>query len=86
MLKDLSHAQERRRLCGKEWVFLQDNAAIHNASTIKKYSLEQKISLLDHLQWSLDLNSIEKLWVLTVANVYKRGRKYSAISELKTQS
>ena len=46
MLNDLSRAQEGRRLCGEEWIFQQDNAAIHNASITKKYLLEQKIRLV----------------------------------------
>ena len=40
-LNDLSLAQ-RHRLCGEEWIFLQDNAAIYNLSITKKYLLEQK--------------------------------------------
>ena len=40
MPNDLSVVQEGRRLCGEEWIFQQDNAALHNA---KKYLLEQKI-------------------------------------------
>ena len=35
MLNDLSLAQEGRHICGEEWIFQQDNAAIHNASTTK---------------------------------------------------
>ena len=46
MLKDLSLAQEGCRLRGEELIFKQDNAAIHNASIIKKYLLEQKIDFL----------------------------------------
>ena len=42
MLNDLSLAQEGCRLCGEEWIFQQDNAAIHNASITKKYLLEPK--------------------------------------------
>ena len=34
-------------LCGEEWIFQQDNAAIHNVSVTKKYLLEQKLRLLD---------------------------------------
>ena len=45
--------------------------------------LEQKIRLLDHLACTPDLNPIEDLWGLIVAKVYKEGRQYSAISELK---
>ncbi len=47
MLNDLSLAQEWRHLCGEEWIFQQDNAAIPNASMTRKYLLERKISLLD---------------------------------------
>ena len=42
MLNDLSLAQEERCQHGEEWIFQQDNAAIHNASITKKYLLEQK--------------------------------------------
>ena len=59
MLNDISLAKEGRRLCGEEWIFQQDNAAIHHASITKKYLLEQKIRLLDHPACSPDLNPIE---------------------------
>ena len=36
MLNELSLAQEGCCLCGEEWIFQQDNAAIHNASITKK--------------------------------------------------
>ena len=41
ILNDLSLAQEGRRLCGEGCIFQPDNAAIHNASIIKKYLLDQ---------------------------------------------
>ena len=63
--------------------FQQDNAAIHNASITKKYLLEQKITLHDHLAWYPDLNPVDNLSGLIVAKVYEGGRQYSAISELK---
>ena len=64
MLSDLSLVQDGCRLCGEEWIFQQDNAAIHNASIRKKHLLEQKIRL-DHPACSPDLNPIEKLTVLS---------------------
>ena len=36
MLNDLSLAEERN-LCGEEWIFHLDNAAIHKASITKKF-------------------------------------------------
>ena len=83
MLNNLSLAQEEHRLCGEEWIFQQDNAAIHNASITKKYLLEQKIRLLDHPACSPDLNPRDNLWGLIVVKVYERGRQYPAISEFK---
>ena len=83
MLNDLPFAQEGRRLCGEEWIFQQDNAAIHNAPVTKKYLLEQNIRLLDHPAYSLGLNPIENLWGLIDVKDYEGGRQYSAISELK---
>ena len=73
MLNDLSLVQEGRHLCAEEWIFQQDNAAIHNASITKKYLLEQKIRLLDYPMFSPDLNPIENLWGLIVAKVYEGG-------------
>ena len=85
MRNDLSLVQEGRRLFGEEWIFHQDNAAIHNASITKKYFLEQKIRLLDHSACSPDLIFIENVWELIVAKVYERGRQYSATSDLKNK-
>ena len=48
MLNYLSLAPEGHCLCGEEWIFLQDNAAIHNVSITKKYLFERKIKLFDH--------------------------------------
>ena len=73
MLNDLSLAQEERRLHGEQWIFQQDNAAIHNASLTKEYQFETKIRLLDHSACFADLNPVENWWGLIVANVYERG-------------
>ena len=42
MLNDLSLAQEGRRLNGEEWIFQQDNPAIHNASITRSTCLNKK--------------------------------------------
>ena len=63
--------------------FHQDNGALYNASITKKYLLGQKIGLLDHPACSPDINPLENLWGLIIANVYEESRQYSAISELK---
>ena len=71
MLNDLSLAQEEDFLCGEEWIFQQDNTAIHNASITNIYLLEQKIRLLDHLVYSPDLSSIENLWDWLLQKIMK---------------
>ena len=73
MLNDLSLTQEECQLCGEEWIFQQDNTAIHKASKKKKFLLEQKIRLFDHPACSPDFNPIENLWGLIVAKFYERG-------------
>ena len=74
MLNDLSIAQEGRLLCGEEWIFQQDNAAIHNASITNKYLLEQKNKTSRLL--SVLSGPMENLWGLIVAKIYEGGRQY----------
>ena len=80
---DLSLSQEGHRLCGEDWIFQQDNAAIHKAWITKNDFLEQKIRLLDHPACSPVLNPRENILGLIVAKVYEGGWQCSAISELK---
>ena len=82
ILNDLAHTKEGRRLYGEEWIFKQDNAAIHNASISKKYLVEKK-RLLGYPACFPDLNSVKHLWRMIVAKVYEGGQYYSAISEFK---
>ena len=83
MLNDLSLAPEGRRRCGEEWIFQQNNAAIHNASITKKYLLEQK----NKTSWPPNLlsrpRSYRKFEGISSRKVYERGQQYSGISELK---
>ena len=68
MLNDLSLAQEEHRLFGEEWIFQQDNSAIHNASITKKYLLQQKIRLFNYPACSqsyrkfVGINYCKSLW------------------------
>ena len=72
MLNDLSLGQERRRLCGEEWIFQQDNAATHNASITKKSLFEQKIRFLDHPACSPDLGTIKYFAVINYCKSLSR--------------
>ena len=81
-LNNLSLAQEGCHLCGEEWIFQQDNAAIHNESITKKYLLEQKIKL-DHSASFPDINTIENLWGLIVEKCL--WRRSTVLSNFWTQ-
>uniref|UniRef100_A0A8C4EK91 Tc1-like transposase DDE domain-containing protein n=1 Tax=Dicentrarchus labrax TaxID=13489 RepID=A0A8C4EK91_DICLA len=63
MLQWASLLTEGPRLCGDDWVFQQDNAAVHNARLTKDFFQENNVTLLDHPACSLDLNPIENLYL-----------------------
>ena len=63
MLNDLSLVQVGCHLCGEEWIFQQDYAAIHNASITKKYCF----LLLNLL---VKLNKLEEYNVPGVLNIW----------------
>uniref|UniRef100_A0A671Y845 Tc1-like transposase DDE domain-containing protein n=1 Tax=Sparus aurata TaxID=8175 RepID=A0A671Y845_SPAAU len=48
MLQRASLMTEGPRLCGNDWVFQQDNAAVHNAHLTKDFFQRNNVTLLDH--------------------------------------
>uniref|UniRef100_A0A671VL47 Tc1-like transposase DDE domain-containing protein n=1 Tax=Sparus aurata TaxID=8175 RepID=A0A671VL47_SPAAU len=48
MLQRASFMTEGPRLCGNDWVFQQDNAAVHNAHLTKDFIQRNNVTLLDH--------------------------------------
>uniref|UniRef100_A0A8C1NXH4 Uncharacterized protein n=1 Tax=Cyprinus carpio TaxID=7962 RepID=A0A8C1NXH4_CYPCA len=48
LLQLASLLTEGPRLCGNDWVFQQDNAAIHNARLTKEFFQENNVALLAH--------------------------------------
>uniref|UniRef100_A0A3P9PTX8 Tc1-like transposase DDE domain-containing protein n=1 Tax=Poecilia reticulata TaxID=8081 RepID=A0A3P9PTX8_POERE len=48
MLQRASLMTEGPRLCGNDWVFQQDNAAVHYAYLTMEFLQENNIALLDH--------------------------------------
>ena len=47
MLQRASLLTEGPRLCGNDWIFQQDNAAIHTARLTKDFFQENSVALLD---------------------------------------
>jgi len=65
------------------FIFMQDNAAIHKSSLMKRWFEEHQTLLLDHPALSPDLNPIENCWGILARSVYKEGKQYQSIAELK---
>uniref|UniRef100_A0A3B3YE53 Tc1-like transposase DDE domain-containing protein n=1 Tax=Poecilia mexicana TaxID=48701 RepID=A0A3B3YE53_9TELE len=76
MLQRASLMTEGPRLCGNDWVFQQDNAAVHNARLTKEFFQENNITLLDHPACSPDLYPIENIWGWMAREVYKNRHQF----------
>jgi len=58
---------------GDEWIFQQDNAPIHTARKTEVF-----LAAI-----SPDLNPIEDLWGILSNKVYKNGRQFDTVNDLK---
>lgn len=64
-------------------IFQQDNASIHVSKQTKAWFAENNVPVMDWPACSPDLNPIENLWGLLASEVYKHGRQFNTISDLK---
>ena len=62
---------------------MQDNAPIHKSKETIKFFEQNNVILLNHPPLSPDLNPIENLWGIMANEMYKNGRQYDRISDLK---
>lgn len=63
----------------------QDSAACYAAGeTTKRFLTDHRIPTLDWPACSPDLNPLENVWILLRERVFKHGRKFEAIDQLKT--
>ena len=83
MLQGASLMTEGHRLCGNDWVFQQDNAAVHNARLTKDFFQRNNITLLNHPACSPDLNPIENIWGWMAREVYKNGHQFQTVDALR---
>ena len=51
-----------RRLIGRGYIFMQDNASCHKSKATQTLLRNRKVNLLPHPAQSPDLNPIETLW------------------------
>jgi hypothetical protein len=68
---------------GTSIVFQQDNAPIHSSRMTKVFFAEQSIEVLDWPARSPDLNPIENLWATMALRVYRDGKQYDDMAELR---
>lgn len=65
------------------FTFQQDNASVHASKSTKKWLEDHGIMTLPWPACSPDLNPIENVWAIMVREVYKEGRQYSSVGDLK---
>ncbi len=71
-------------IAGPNWVFQQDNAAIHTSKHTKAWFESNNVRVLPWPARSPDLNPIENVWGIMVRRIYQDGRCYNSVSELKS--
>ena len=64
-------------------IFQHDNAPVHTAKTTLEFLEVNEIELLEWPPYSPDLNPIENLWGILTQDVYRAGRQYSSVTNLK---
>jgi transposase len=66
-------------------IFIYNNAPIHIAHIIREWLEEERIDVIEWPPYSPDLNSIENLWALLKAEIYRLYLKLvGAPNNLKT--
>ena len=78
MLQKSSLTTEGPRLCGDEWFFQQDNAAIHAARHTMTFFQENGVPLLRH-----PACSPENVWGWMARDVYGNGKQFATVNELR---
>ena len=69
--------------CGLNGVFQQDNAAIHSSNLTRTWFSDKGINLMAWPSRSPDLNPIENIWADLSRLVYRNGRQFNSVSDLK---
>ncbi|CAK9810850.1 Transposable element Tc3 transposase [Anthophora plagiata] len=70
-------------ISGSGFIYQQDNAAVHTAKFVKTYFEKEKIPVLSWPARSPDINIIENCWSQLSQAVYKHGKQYENVHELK---
>lgn len=66
-----------------EHTFQQDNASVHVSATSRQWFESHNIPTLPWPAKSPDLSPIENVWAMLVRGVYRDGRQFENVSDLK---
>lgn len=72
-----------RTWAGGTFIFQQDNASVHTATIVNDWFKDHKIEKLNFPARSPDLNIIENVWGVLSREVYKGGKQYTDVNQLK---
>jgi len=67
------------------YIFQHDNAPIHRSRHTIQWFKSNNIEVMDWPARSPDLNPMENLWGILSRAVYKNGKQFSSINELKSE-
>ena len=68
---------------GSKYIFQQDNAPVHTAKKLKEWLKTAKMRTMEWPARSPDLNIIESMWGMLSRLVYKDGKQFNSLSELR---
>ena len=66
-----------------QMTFQHDNAPIHSSNSTRLWLQSNNVNTMPWPACSPDLNPIENLWGILVREVYKSGKQFSTVQELK---
>jgi len=66
-----------------DWFLLHDNAPSHNATIVKQFLVQRKVTVLDHPPYSPDLAPADYILFPKVKS-HLKGRLFDSISDIQT--
>ena len=72
-----------KRIAGKNWIYMNDNAAIHCSKHTKSWFTDNQVDVLSWPALSPDLNPIENVWGILSRKVYEGGRQFDDVNSRK---